>query len=65
MYRVTWTIDIDAKSPKAAAKEALRIQRDPESIATHFEVAYHKTTKGKNGKTHSEYVRKEIDLLGE
>ena len=37
-YRVTWEIDVHAKSPRAAAREALRIQRDPESIATVFSV---------------------------
>ena len=37
-YRVTWEIDLDATSPRAAAREALRIQRDPESIATVFSV---------------------------
>ena len=38
-YRVTWVIDIfDAASPRAAAKHALEIQRDPESTATVFTV---------------------------
>jgi hypothetical protein len=37
-YLVKWEIDIDADSPLEAAKEALRIQRDPESIATVFKV---------------------------
>lgn len=41
IYRVTWEIDIDAKPAKAAAVEALRIHRDPESIATVFHVARH------------------------
>lgn len=37
--RVTWTIDIDdAASPRDAALQALEIQRDPDSIATCFEV---------------------------
>jgi hypothetical protein len=36
MYRVIWEIDIEADSPLAAAKEALAIQRDPQSIATVF-----------------------------
>ena len=45
-YRVTWCIDIEAATPEDAAREALAIQRDPESIATVFEVrdpsgAYH------------------------
>lgn len=38
-YRITWLIDIEADSPRDAVEEALRIQRDPESIATVFEVA--------------------------
>jgi hypothetical protein len=36
---VSWTIDIEAGSPLQAAKQALAIQRDPESIATLFDVA--------------------------
>lgn len=65
MYRVTWTIDVDAKSPKAAAKKAREMQRDPESTATVFEVAYHKTTQRKSGKIRSEYVTEQFDFLGE
>jgi len=41
MYRVVWAIDIEADSPKEAAREALRIQRDRESIATVFVVDEH------------------------
>lgn len=37
-YLVTWEIDIDADSPEAAAREALRIQRDAASSATVFRV---------------------------
>lgn len=37
-YRITWEIDISAESPYAAARKALCIQRNPESIATCFEV---------------------------
>lgn len=37
-YLVTWEIDIEADSPREAAEKALRIQRDPESIATVFAV---------------------------
>ncbi len=36
--RVKWEIDIDARTAREAAREALRIQRDPDSIATVFEV---------------------------
>lgn len=38
-YAVRWEIDIVASSPEEAATQALRIQRDPESVATCFEVA--------------------------
>jgi hypothetical protein len=38
LYRVKWEIDIEAASAKKAAEEALKIQRDPESIATVFMV---------------------------
>lgn len=37
-YRVTWEIDIDADSPRAAAERAQEMMRDPESIATVFKV---------------------------
>lgn len=37
-YRVTWEIDIWAESPRAAAEEALDIQRDRGGVATVFEV---------------------------
>ena len=37
-YRVNWTIDVEAGTPKQAAKQALAIQRDPESAATAFDV---------------------------
>lgn len=37
-YHVTWVIDIDARSPKEAVQKARKIQLDPESIATVFEV---------------------------
>jgi hypothetical protein len=38
-YRVRWEIDIDATSYVEAAKEALKIQRDPGGEATYFEVS--------------------------
>ena len=38
-YRVHWEIDIEADSPEAAAREALAVHRDPDSIANVFEVA--------------------------
>jgi hypothetical protein len=37
-YRITWTIDIEADTPEQAAARALRIQRNPDSIAVVFEV---------------------------
>ncbi len=37
-YRVSWSIDLEAASAEEAARQALAIQRDPESIATVFEV---------------------------
>ena len=56
-YRVTWVIDIfDAPSPRAAAKRALEIHRDPESIATIFTVERAEPDRP---------VRWEIDLMGE
>lgn len=38
-YRVTWTVDITADSPRDAARQALEMQRDAESTATVFEVS--------------------------
>lgn len=37
-YHVTWTIDLDAHTFEDAVLIALDIQRDPNSIATHFQV---------------------------
>jgi len=37
-YRVNWVIDLEADTPLEAALAALAIQRDPESIATVFDV---------------------------
>lgn len=37
-YLVEWSIDITADCPEAAAREALRIQRDSDSWATTFDV---------------------------
>jgi hypothetical protein len=38
-YVVTWEIELDAESPLEAAREAQRIQRDPKSIASVFDVS--------------------------
>ena len=37
-YLVTWRIFVEAASPEDAAREALAVQRNPESEATGFEV---------------------------
>lgn len=37
-YKVTWVIDIEAGTPRKAAEQALRIQRDVFSTATYFTV---------------------------
>lgn len=37
-YIVRWEMPIEASSPEAAAARALVVQRDPESIATVFDV---------------------------
>jgi hypothetical protein len=38
MKRIRWEIDVDARTPREAARKALAIQRDPDSIATVFDV---------------------------
>lgn len=37
-FLVRWEIEISAETPEDAAREALRAQRDPGSLATVFEV---------------------------
>jgi hypothetical protein len=37
-YHVIWEIDLDADSPQEAAKKARAIHRDPDSLATVFDV---------------------------
>lgn len=37
-YTVAWIIDIDEDTPDAAARRALAIQRDPDSIGVVFDV---------------------------
>jgi hypothetical protein len=51
-YFVTWSIDIEAESAGEAAAKALAIQRDPDSIATIFQVGL---------RDEFEDVREEID----
>jgi len=55
-YFVEWNIELDAESHLEAAKEALRIQRDPDSIATIFTV-----TKPRTG--NNERIIRVIDVL--
>jgi hypothetical protein len=38
LYHVVWEIDINARSPREAAKEAQTIQQDKDSTATIFDV---------------------------
>jgi hypothetical protein len=40
LFQITWTIEVEADTPLAAAREALRCQRDPYNMATEFEVTY-------------------------
>ncbi len=37
-YLVRWEVHLDCDSPREAAREALEIQRDPESEAQFFQV---------------------------
>ncbi len=37
-YLLHWRIDLEGYTPEEAAREALQIQRDPESVATFFDV---------------------------
>jgi len=63
MYKVRWEIDVDARSHREAARKALKIQRDPESLATVFEVRSFKATRATSTKKRHNYEYKEIDLL--
>lgn len=56
-YYIEWMIDVEATSPREAAEEALRIQRNPESIATVFSI--NRTQDDDDGTT---YCQKKIDL---
>ena len=47
-YYLTWSIEIEATSPKVAAEMALEIQRDPESVATVFMVSDENEVDGKD-----------------
>ena len=37
-YVVSWTIELQAETPRHAAEQALEIQRDPSAMATIFDV---------------------------
>jgi hypothetical protein len=50
-YQIQWVIEIEASSFHEAARKALEIQRDPDSIATYF------TVTNKNG------LIKGVDLM--
>lgn len=39
LYHVVWEIDVNAQSPREAAKEAQAIQQDKDSTATIFDVS--------------------------
>ena len=51
LFRVRWEIDFLASDPTDAARQALAVQRDPESIATFFEVRRRRLD-GTKGKRH-------------
>ena len=36
LYQVSWIIELAAESQEEATREALEIQRDPDSVATFF-----------------------------
>jgi hypothetical protein len=57
-YVVEWYIDIEADSPEDAARQALAIQRDPNSTATVFSVFDHDEDFGR-----SDDPIKDVDVL--
>jgi len=48
-FMVVWRIEIEAETPEEAAREALKIQRDPTSQTTHFEVSWREANIDKLG----------------
>jgi len=60
-YTVKWLIEVDADTPEEAARKARKIQRDPESIATFFDVSWLETTKFASGEMHS-VAHKTVEL---
>ena len=61
LYRVTWFIDLEAETPKAAAGLAREIQLDPENEATVFEV----TALNEDGTPAPGCCITEVDLLAD
>lgn len=65
-YQVKWEIDLDANSPRDAARRAKEIQRSPNSIANVFDVTYKEITRAKTGprpgKLQTRTVTDRIDL---
>ena len=57
-FLVTWQIDIEAETPEDAAREAFRVHRDSDSMATVFEVQ----ERTKDG--HGEAIRVDIEEVG-
>ena len=47
-YLVTWKVDIEADSPQEAARMAVAMHRNPESIANYFTVKNKATDKEQN-----------------
>jgi len=56
-YYVEWSVEVDAETPEAAAREAVAMHRDPDSIANVFDVI--ECTETGNG----EKVRIDLDEL--
>ena len=54
-YLVSWYIHVDAEDPHDAAKQALGMQRDPESIATIFTITDAKSSICIDADTGAEY----------
>lgn len=57
-YLVTWEIEVESETPEDAAREAFRVHRDPDSMATVFEVQQ-QTEDGLGGK-----IRVDIEEVG-
>jgi hypothetical protein len=48
-YRVEWEIELDAETPQEAAKLALKIHRDKDSLATMFFITDSQVPASTNG----------------